>query len=59
RHSWARSPVVFAQLVQLGLAWNFWGGSTGWVAGLLAAVAVVVLVAVMMPASTAALAPDD
>ncbi|WP_297625970.1 hypothetical protein, partial [Nocardioides sp.] len=25
---WARGPVVMAQLIQLGLAWNLWAGST-------------------------------
>ena len=32
RRSWARSPVVFAQLIQLGVASSFWGGPTTYVA---------------------------
>ena len=30
--SWARSPIVLAQLIQLGLAWSFRGGDTTLVA---------------------------
>jgi hypothetical protein len=63
RSSWSRSPVVLAQLLQLGVAWNFRGGDTTWLAILLAVVALVVLVGVMHPQSIAALsdppAADD
>jgi hypothetical protein len=55
--SWARSPVVLAQLIQLGVAWSFRGGSTTWVAVVLAAVALVVLAGVLHPASVEALDP--
>ena len=58
RSSWARSPVVLAQLIQLGLAWSFRGGSTTWVAVALAGVAVVVLAGIFHPASLDALADD-
>jgi hypothetical protein len=51
----ARSPIVVVQVILLGLAWNFWGGSTTWVAVGLAAVAIVVLAGLLHPASTAAL----
>ncbi|MBD3916000.1 hypothetical protein [Nocardioides hwasunensis] len=56
---WARGPVVMAQLIQLGLAWNFRD-----VGGLLlpvsmAAVAVVVIVGLVHPASTKALETAD
>ncbi len=54
-HSWARGPVVFAQLVQLGLAWNLRGGETTYVALGLSLVAGVVLVAVLHPVSTRAI----
>lgn len=54
-HSWARGPVVFAQLVQLGLAWNLRGGETTYVALGLCVVASVVLVGVLHPASTRAM----
>jgi hypothetical protein len=59
---WARSPVVVAQIMALGLAWNFVGGSTTWVSVVLAVVAVVVLGGLLHPASLAALGdhrPDD
>ncbi len=54
----ARGPVLFAQLVQLGLAWNFRGGDTTVVAVVLAVVALVVLVGLLHPASLAALDDD-
>ena len=54
--TWARSPIVVAQVMSLGLAWNFLGGSTTWVSVVLAVVAVVVLVGLLHPASIAALA---
>ncbi|MDF1603717.1 hypothetical protein [Nocardioides sp. YIM 152315] len=57
--SWARSPVVLAQLIQLGVAWSFWGGETTAVAVAVAAVAVIVLVGVFHPASLAALAAEE
>ena len=47
--SWARSPVVLAQLIQLGVAWSFRGGDTTWVAIALAVVAVVVLAGFLHP----------
>jgi len=55
RGSWARGPVVFAQLLQLGIAWNFRGGDTTVIAIGLAVVALVVVVGVLHPASTQAL----
>ena len=56
--SWARSPVVLAQLIQVLAAWDFTGGrptslSVGLVVG-----AVVVLVGMFHPASLRALAGD-
>ena len=58
--SWARSPVVLAQLIQLGLAWSFRGGDTTVVAVVLALVALIVVAGVLHPASIAHLddAPD-
>ena len=56
--SWARSPIVLAQLIQLGLAWNFWGGGTTLVSVGLAVVAVVVVLGLLHPASLEALADD-
>ena len=52
---WARSPVVVTQVLALGLAWNFLGGSTTWVSVVLAAIAVVVLAGLLHPASVDAL----
>lgn len=59
RVSWARSPVVMAQLIQLGVAWSFRGGGSTPVALTLAAVAVLVLVGVFHPASLRALADEE
>ena len=58
--SWARSPIVLAQLIQLGVAWSFRGGETTLAAVAIAVVAVVVLVGVLLPSSIDALAgPED
>jgi hypothetical protein len=56
--SWSRGPAVFAQLIQLCIAWSFWGGSTRWVSVLLALAGVGVLVGVFQKASTDALVDD-
>jgi peptidoglycan/LPS O-acetylase OafA/YrhL len=53
--SWSRGPVVLAQLIQLGVAWSFRGGSTTWVALLLAVPAVIVVFIVFSPTTTKAL----
>ncbi len=55
-NAWARGPALLAQLVQLGLAWNFRNGSTLPVALTLALVAMLVLAGLLHPASIAALA---
>ena len=57
--SWARSPVVMAQLIQLGVAWSFRGGDSTLVALALGGVALVVLVGVFHPASLRALGGED
>ncbi len=49
---WARGPVVMAQLVQLGLAWNLWAGSTRPLSAGLGVVALAVLAGLLHPAST-------
>jgi hypothetical protein len=56
--SWARSPVVVVELITLLTAWSFVGGETTWVAVALAAVSITVLVCLLHPRSTAALAAD-
>lgn len=58
--SWARSPVVLAQLIQLGVAWSFVGDDTTVVAIVIAVVAAVVLIGVFHPASLEVLSePED
>ena len=59
RQSWARSPVVMAQLIQLGVAWSFWGGSSTVAAVSLGVIALVVLAGIFHPASLAALSDDE
>ncbi len=54
--SGARSPIIVAQVMFLGLAWSFRGGDTTWVSIALAVVAVVVLGGLLHPASVDALA---
>ena len=58
RVSWTRSPVVLAQLIQLGLAWSFRGDPTTLVAIGLAVVALVVLAGIFHPTSLEALADE-
>jgi hypothetical protein len=53
--SWARAPVVLAQLIQLLVGLGFWGGGTTPLAAVLVAVAVAVLVTLLHPRSLAAL----
>jgi hypothetical protein len=57
-HSWARSPIILAQLIQLGVAWSFRGGDTTLVAVAIAVVAIVVLAGLLHPASVDALSDD-
>lgn len=56
--SWARAPVVGAQLILLGTAWSFRGGETTWVWLLCSAVALLVLLGLFLPESRVALAAD-
>jgi hypothetical protein len=53
--AWARSPILMAQLLFLGLAWNFLGGQTTWVSVVLGAAALLVLGGLLHPASIRAL----
>ena len=55
RRSWARAPLLLAQLIQLGLAWDLHGSSIGWVALLLAVPALFVGVLLLLPPTTVAL----
>jgi hypothetical protein len=49
---WSRAPVVFTQLIQLGVAWSFASGSTLFVTAILAVAAGTILALVLSPAST-------
>ena len=49
--AWARSPLVFAQLIQLGLAWNF-RGDAAWISASIALPAVAVLACLLSPPVT-------
>jgi hypothetical protein len=57
--SWARGPVVAAQLLGLLLASSFWGGDTTPVAVVMLVVCAGGLVGVLHPASTRALAARE
>ncbi len=59
--TWARAPVVLAQLLQLGVAWSFRGGPTTTLAVVLGVVALLVLSGIFHPASLRAVeaAQDD
>ena len=58
-HSWARAPIVLAQLIQLLVGASFWGGSTTPVAVLAVLIAVLVLVGVFHPVSLEAVGSAD
>jgi hypothetical protein len=58
-HTWARGPVLLAQLIWLGLAWNFRHGETRLIAVLLAVPAVITLVGMLHPQSIDALEHRD
>lgn len=53
--TWARGPVLLAQLIWLGLAWNFREGETLPLAIMLAVPAAIVLVGMLLPSSVDAL----
>jgi hypothetical protein len=55
---WARGPVVMAQLIQLGLAWNFRDAPTTLIAIGLAIAGVVVIAGLLHPATTHVLEED-
>jgi hypothetical protein len=54
-HTWARGPILLAQLIGLGLAWNLRGGETTIVSVAIAVVALVVIAGMLHPASIAAI----
>jgi hypothetical protein len=53
--SWSRSPIVLAQVIQLGVAWSFFSRATAWLSAALAIPAAVVLVAALAPSTTQSL----
>ena len=55
---WARGPVVMAQLICLGLAYNLWQADRAAVAVALALVGLVVVAGLLHPASTDVLEAD-
>ncbi|MBD8870133.1 hypothetical protein [Nocardioides donggukensis] len=57
--SWSRSPVVLAQLIQLGVAWSFRGGDTTLIAVALGLVALIVIAGLLHPASIAHLTEEE
>jgi len=56
--SWARAPLVLAQLIQILVGASFWGGSTTIVAVIAVGIGLLTLVGVFHPASLAALETD-
>ncbi len=57
--AWARGPVFMAQLIWLGLAWNFRDSELTVIAVIAAVLAVIVLAGLLHPASTDVLARDE
>jgi len=57
--SWTRAPVALAQLIQLGVAWSFRGGTTTALAAALAVVAIAVIAGVFHPESLRAVEGAD
>jgi len=55
RLPWSRGPVLFAQLVWLGIAWSFRDGTTTVLAVGVAVVALLILAGLLHPASVKAL----
>jgi hypothetical protein len=57
--TWARGPILIAQLIQLGVAWNFRGSPTTVLAVGVAVAAAVVLAGMLHPATIDALERSD
>ncbi|WP_156411732.1 hypothetical protein [Nocardioides sp. Soil805] len=53
--AWARGPILLAQLIQLGLAWNLRGGATTVLSLGIGIVALVVIAGIIHPRSIEAL----
>ncbi|QIK75882.1 hypothetical protein [Nocardioides piscis] len=57
--TWPRGPILLAQLIALGLAWNMRTGETVVLAAGLAVVALIVIAGLLHPTSIEALDPDS
>ncbi len=55
----ARGPILLAQLIQLGIAWNVRGQGAGLMAIALTGVALIVIVGMLHPATIAVLNPES
>lgn len=53
--TWSRGPAVFSQLIQLAIAYSFWGSGTRGVAFALAVASIGVMIGAFRKESTAAL----
>ena len=58
-HTWARGPILLAQLMGLGLAWNLRGGETTVVSVGIAVVSLIVIAGMLHPASIEAINRAD
>lgn len=58
-HPWARGPLVFTQLIQLGLAWGLRDSDQQWLAVLMAVGAAVALGCLVASAVTRALLDEE
>lgn len=58
-HTWTRGPILLAQLIGLGLAWNLRGGETTLVSVAIAVVALIVIAGMLHPASIEAINDAD
>lgn len=56
--SWARAPIVLAQLIQIMVGVSFWGGTTTAVSVILVVAGALTLAGVFHPASLAAVESD-
>jgi hypothetical protein len=59
RHSWARAPIVLAQLIQIMVGASFWGGSTTALSVVIIGVGVLTLGCVFHPAALTALEAEE
>lgn len=55
RETWARGPLVMAQLIQLGMAYSLFDAAAPWLSVALAVVALLVVVGILHPASVRAM----